>query len=61
MDAMEESEDNAPAWRAAYVSIVNPLSVLEMAEIIEAMLAELETHHDAGPLIDNIKARLGIA
>lgn len=37
-DAAEEREEDAPAWRAAYVSVVDPLSVLEMAALIEAML-----------------------
>ncbi|HJV54309.1 MAG TPA: hypothetical protein VJ652_22790 [Noviherbaspirillum sp.] len=61
LDAMEESADDVPSWRAAYVSIVDPLSVLEMADVVESMLAELETHNDAGPLVANVKEKLGIA
>lgn len=60
LEALEEAAEDVPAWRAAYVSVVDPLSVLEMTEIIESLLKELETHHDAGPLVENIRARLGI-
>lgn len=41
-DAAEEREENVPTWRAAYVSVVDPLSVLEMAALIEAMLPVVE-------------------
>lgn len=41
-DAIEESEDEVPSWRAAYVSIVDPATVLEMAGIIDTLLKHAE-------------------
>jgi hypothetical protein len=40
--ALEESEAGDPAWRAAYTSVVEPHSVLEMASIIETLLQHTE-------------------
>lgn len=60
LDALDEAEHEDPAWRAAYVSIVDPLSVLEMGEIVETLLTQLETYDPASSLVANVRARLGV-
>lgn len=56
-DAMAEAEDEEPSWRAAYVSVVDPLSVLEMAGIIETLLENAE--QTAPDLAARIRAEIG--
>lgn len=43
IDAIEEEVEDVPAWRAAYISVVDPQSVLEMTEVIEELIAKVET------------------